>query len=371
MQRRGSINNKPGNVYFLELLDPSKNFDFPFYKIGVTEHEVPDRIDQLQTGNPFKILKHHSFNSSAMEMVEKYLHNRYSSSRVRREWFRFNPKELPKALKEAARFNGEINELVDAIKEFDTEPSNGKIIGPDDETSAIHNILKEYLGEKRQLEAKEEISRTLLQILTTDTLGIEGITDVHLRHFQPRFDERGLKQNHPKIYEKYVEIETQTHEPDTEIRESFSSIFNILKKPTIRSFPDLQQELNDTKAKLENLERNDLQEELLDRTNESKALHGDFLDNRQKIGILDGQIEALGLKLRYHCKDNDGIDGICTYVRQLEIIEPDKNAKPEVIENKYFNEENFEESEPELYKKYALESPPSRVFQVIKYRDYI
>ena len=69
-----------------------------------------------------------------------------------------------------------------------------------------------------------------------------------------------------------------------------------------------------------------------------------------------------------HC---DGIDGIRTYVRQLEIIEPDKNAKPEVIENKYFNEENFEESEPELYKKYALESPPSRVFQVIKYRDYI
>ena len=55
----------------------------------------------------------------------------------------------------------------------------------------------------------------------------------------------------------------------------------------------------------------------------------------------------------------------------MEIIEPDKNAKPEVIENKYFNEENFEESEPELYKKYALESPPSRVFQVIKYRDYI
>ena len=68
----------------------------------------------------------------------------------------------------------------------------------------------------------------------------------------------------------------------------------------------------------------------MDRTNESKALHGDFLDNRQKIGILDGQIEALGLKLRYHCKDNDGIDGICTYVRRLETIEPDKNAKPEV-----------------------------------------
>ena len=42
MRRRGSITNKPGNVYFLELLDPSKTFDFPFYKIGITENAISD-----------------------------------------------------------------------------------------------------------------------------------------------------------------------------------------------------------------------------------------------------------------------------------------------------------------------------------------
>ena len=44
MQRRGSITNKPGNVYFLELLDPSKTFDFPFYKIGITTRGTEKRL---------------------------------------------------------------------------------------------------------------------------------------------------------------------------------------------------------------------------------------------------------------------------------------------------------------------------------------
>ena len=94
MQRKGSLTINPGNVYFLELLDPSNAFDIPFYKIGITKKEVPERINQLQTGNPFKILSHNWLESRAMEMVEKYLHNLYSSNRIRREWFRFNPGEL-------------------------------------------------------------------------------------------------------------------------------------------------------------------------------------------------------------------------------------------------------------------------------------
>ena len=33
----------------------SKTFDFPIYKIGITETDVSSRIDQLQTGNPNKL----------------------------------------------------------------------------------------------------------------------------------------------------------------------------------------------------------------------------------------------------------------------------------------------------------------------------
>lgn len=371
MQRRGSINNKPGNVYFLELLDPSKNFDFPFYKIGITENEVSSRIDQLQTGNPFKILRHNSLNSQAMEMVEKYLHNLYSSNRIRREWFRFNPKELSSVLKEAKRYNSEINTLIESVSEFDTEPSNGKQIEPSTETTEIHNSLKDLFGEKRQLEAKEEIAEINLRLLTSNTQGIEGITERYLRSSRPRFNEREVKKNHLEVYQKYVEIQTQTFEPETEIIENFSSRFNVLKKPRITDFPELRQELNENKEKLDGLKKGELEEKILEQTEQSRNFHNNFLDTRQEIGILDGQIDALGLKLRHHCRDNDGIEGICSYIRKLDIIEPDPDAKPEVSEYEYFDSQKFEESEPELFGKYLQEVPPSAVFQVIKYRDYI
>ena len=371
MSRRGSITNKPGNVYFLELLDPSKTFDFPFYKIGITENEVSARIDQLQTGNPFKILSHNSLNSQAMEMVEKYLHNLYSSNRIRREWFRFNPEELSSVLREAERYNSEINSLIKSVNEFDTEPSNGKKIEPNSETTQIHDSLKVLLGDKRQLEAKSEIAEINLRILTSNTLGIEGITDRYMRGGGQRFNERGVKVDHPEVYQKYVEIQTQTYEPETETIERFSSRFTVLKKPTIRNFPELQQELNDNKAKSDASKAEDLDETLLEQTEESRVFHEAFLDTRQKIGILDGRIDALELKLRYHCKENDGIEGICNYIRKLDIIEPDPDAKPEVSEYEYFDSQKFEESEPELYKQYLQEMPSSPVFQVIKYRDYI
>ena len=371
MQRRGSISNKPGNVYFLELLDPSKTFDFPFYKIGITENEVSSRIDQLQTGNPFKILRHNSLNSQAMEMVEKYLHNLYSSNRIRREWFRFNSNEISSVLKEAERYNSEINSLIESVNEFDTEPSNGKIIEPNAETTDIHNSLKDLLGDKRQLEAKEEIAEINLRILTSNTRGIEGITDRYLRGGGQRFSERDVKKEHPEVYQKYVEMQTQTYEPETEIIERFSSRFTVLKKPSIINFPELQQELNENKTKLADSKKEDLDKKVLQQTKQSRAFHEEFLDTRQKIGILDGRIDALGLKLRYHCRDNDGIEGICNYVRKLDIEKPDPDAKPEVSEYEYFDSQKFEESEPELYKQYLQEMPSSPVFQVIKYRDYI
>ena len=270
MQRRGSISYKPGNVYVLELQDPSKNFDFPFYKIGITKNAVSNRIDELQTGNPFKILRHNSLDSQAMEMVEKYLHNLYSSNRIRREWFRFNPDELSSVLNEAERYNSVINNLIESVRKFDTEESNGKEIEPNSETTAIHDSLKVLHGNKRQLEAKKEIAEINLRILTSNTLGIKGITDRYMRGGGLRFNERGVKTDHPEVYQKYVKIQTQTYEPETETIEVFSSRFTVLKKPNIKNFPDLQQELNANKEKLKASEIEGLDEIILEQTEESR-----------------------------------------------------------------------------------------------------
>jgi hypothetical protein len=42
------------SVYFLVMEDPARpGQDFGFIKIGLTDGDVPDRVAQLQTGNPF------------------------------------------------------------------------------------------------------------------------------------------------------------------------------------------------------------------------------------------------------------------------------------------------------------------------------
>ena len=60
--------------------------------------------------------------------------------------------------------------------------------------------------------------------------------------------------------------------------------------------------MNDNKAKLEASKIEGLDETLLEREEESRAFHEVFLDTRQKIGILDGRIDALELELRHHCR---------------------------------------------------------------------
>ena len=48
-----SFNLKPGNLYLLRLEDRLTGQLLPYVKIGITEHNVSDRIRALQTGSPF------------------------------------------------------------------------------------------------------------------------------------------------------------------------------------------------------------------------------------------------------------------------------------------------------------------------------
>ena len=371
-ERKGTIKSKAGNVYFLEIIDPSNNYDLsPFYKIGITKDAVPDRINGLQTGNPFKILKHQSFSSSAMEIVEKYLHNLYSSHRVRREWFNFGQKKLQEALAEAQRFNNEINVLMDKVKEFDAEPSNGKEIEGDSEVLNLHRQWKELSGEKRKLEAKKEISIINLDLLTGNTLGIADITKVSLRQTHPYFNKITLKRDYPEIYAKYLRVEEKIIEPNMREEEFFTAQFKIFGKPSIKQFTEIHDHLNQVKDKQKKYNVKKIQEKILDKTDAAKKLHETYLGTRQKIATIDGRIETLGLKIRNHCKNNEKIKGICDYKRTLEIIKPDIGAKSKIRKIKRINHDEIRISEPKIFKKCFVEKPPIRVFEVIKFRDYI
>lgn len=65
-----------------------------FFKIGVTRGDVEKRIKKLQTGNGGEIYLVNKFEYEHPFLLEKMLHNKYSSKNVLNEWFSLTPEEV-------------------------------------------------------------------------------------------------------------------------------------------------------------------------------------------------------------------------------------------------------------------------------------
>jgi len=69
-------------VYFIHEEENLKVF-----KIGKTETHPAHRCDQLQTGNPRKLLIYRWIEIADHGAIEAYLHGKYRTVRIRGEWF--------------------------------------------------------------------------------------------------------------------------------------------------------------------------------------------------------------------------------------------------------------------------------------------
>lgn len=79
-----------------------------FYKIGWTENgDVEKRLNQLQTGNPYKIVLVDYFVASSIK-TEKVLHNHFDSQRITGEWFKLTNDDVKNLLNENWRINNHI-----------------------------------------------------------------------------------------------------------------------------------------------------------------------------------------------------------------------------------------------------------------------
>lgn len=58
------------------------------FKIGKTENHPADRMDQLQTGNPRKLVLYRWIETQHHSIVEEYFHVLLAQQHIRGEWFR-------------------------------------------------------------------------------------------------------------------------------------------------------------------------------------------------------------------------------------------------------------------------------------------
>ena len=78
--------NRPGKVYIVQ--------SGQYYKIGITQGEVPRRVAQLQTGSPHKIHIVHVIETDYPLDLERDLHKMLAHKRGEGEWFRLSEEEL-------------------------------------------------------------------------------------------------------------------------------------------------------------------------------------------------------------------------------------------------------------------------------------
>lgn len=58
-----------------------------YFKIGVTKKPPLDRLLELQTGNPHKLLLIHEFETRYDYILESYLHSFFNNKNKNGEWF--------------------------------------------------------------------------------------------------------------------------------------------------------------------------------------------------------------------------------------------------------------------------------------------
>ena len=85
-------------VYFIKLGQTK------YYKIGYTKN-LEKRLEQLQNASPYDVILIAAFQSSNALKLEHQLHGKYSSNRVRGEWFKFN-KEEATVIEDGLKANG-------------------------------------------------------------------------------------------------------------------------------------------------------------------------------------------------------------------------------------------------------------------------
>lgn len=78
--------SEPGYIYLLQCAT--------YYKIGCTRTSVQDRLKSVQHGNPIKVSLVHQATTDDPYLAEKFLHLRFSTKRVRNEWFELTTEDV-------------------------------------------------------------------------------------------------------------------------------------------------------------------------------------------------------------------------------------------------------------------------------------
>jgi len=300
-----------GEIYFIRETDKLTKTESSYVKIGLIregeDRTSEDRALEHQTGNPRELHVFEKVQTHAVSEVENILHHFYAQSRVSGEWFHLTPDLLTEAIAKARELAATATKNIKALESAEAlkqSVSTEDVILP---TESIKKWHSQVLGANVQIKRCDELSKLMREVAVAAAgreEEVSHIVNVQERRPSERFDSEAFKLKYPAIW-------TDFQKPKESVKQRFT--ISGAKEFTLE-VKDLNPELFMLGIKFE---------ELVKKVNEKNALieelHG---ENLRLLGIkaaLEWDKEIAEANLKSSCNTAKEIEGVCKWVRVLEI----------------------------------------------------
>jgi hypothetical protein len=177
------------------------------FKIGRTKLDVDARIQQLSTGNPYRLTKFDVIETEHEAKCENYLHRRLSTKRISggpaQEFFAIMPAELNSILDEVRTYLRECIPVVLEAEKIAAEDSDGSVKTPGNEAQSIYQELLDLEEQKAKLDARREYLVSCLKLQIGKAESLEGIASWRTQ-ISALLDQSTLRQEQPETFARYL-----------------------------------------------------------------------------------------------------------------------------------------------------------------------
>jgi len=138
---------------------------------------------------------------------------------------------------------------------------------------------------------------------------------------------------------------------DTKLKQSMT----ILGKAQPSDFTKLFDQQKQASAGAPKVGADEVEDVKLERTDDTIDLHDAYIRLLEEDAAIIRDLVLVKMKLKTHCGDAAGIDGVCTYVRE---------------DIRSFGEEAFKQDHPDVHETYTIKGSSMRRATVRRTRDY-
>ena len=337
------MNRGSGEIYFIQEM-PFRSLTFPaLVKVGKVKDKSQEkssyaRRKNLQTGNPRRLhlTDDRIIQTHLVTRVERHLHDRYATKRVRGEWFEVESKDslnsmiaIAIAVAEDVKDRVLLKEQVDALSNL----SDNTVVIPS--TQEVTDLATEFVIADKKISKIKQVEEIILgKLRSAFDLGIDhrDALTIDTKKNEFKLDKKTLKLEHPDVYENY-------RDKPVNVKGSF------LVSKKFRNSVCISQSLNyeefiSTIKEIKNSVKQVVGDE------NAYSLNRQVLELTEIKAHLDWNLYWLKQQLQIECGENRGIQDICMWSKRTGI-------------RKEFNQNAFEKSNKQLFQQYQIENPPT------------